>query len=206
MRRLVVGMTGATGAVLGIRLLAELQRQPDVETHLVMSRWARATVELETTWTAREVARLADVVHGPEDQAASISSGSFRTDGMIVTPCSAKTLAAIRAGYGSDLIARAADVHLKEQRRLVLVVRETPLSTIHLENMLALSRMGVTLLPPMPAFYNRPASVDDIVNHIIARVMDQFGLDSQRAVRWEGPATARTSRPLPLSPADRAAG
>ncbi|MEU4484283.1 non-oxidative hydroxyarylic acid decarboxylases subunit B [Streptomyces purpurascens] len=206
MRRLVVGMTGATGAVVGIRLLQELQRQPDVETHLVMSRWARATVELETTWTAREVARLADVVHGPEDQAASISSGSFRTDGMIVTPCSAKTLAAIRAGYGSDLIARAADVHLKEQRRLVLVVRETPLSTIHLENMLALSRMGVTLLPPMPAFYNRPASVDDIVNHIIARVMDQFGLDSQRAVRWEGPATARTSRPLPLSPADRAAG
>ncbi|MER5802183.1 non-oxidative hydroxyarylic acid decarboxylases subunit B [Streptomyces mirabilis] len=206
MRRLVVGMTGATGAVLGIRLLQELRQQPDVETHLVMSRWARATIELETDWTAREVARLADVVHGPEDQAASISSGSFRTDGMVITPCSAKTLAAIRAGYGSDLIARAADVHLKEQRRLVLVVRETPLSTIHLENMLTLSRMGVTLLPPMPAFYNRPASVDDVVDHIVARVMDQFGLDSDRAVRWEGPATARTNLPLPLSPADRAAG
>ncbi|WP_086564078.1 non-oxidative hydroxyarylic acid decarboxylases subunit B [Streptomyces africanus] len=206
MRRLVIGMTGATGAVLGIRLLQELQRQPDVETHLVMSRWARATVELETTWTAREVARLADVVHGPEDQAASISSGSFRTDGMVVTPCSAKTLAAIRAGYGGDLIARAADVQLKEQRRLVLVVRETPLSAIHLENMLALSRMGVTLLPPVPAFYNRPANVDDVVDHIVARVMDQFGLDSERAVRWEGPATARDSRPLPLSPAERAAG
>lgn len=186
-------MTGATGAVLGIRLLQHLREQPEVETHLVMSRWARATIELETDWTAREVAKLADVVHGPDDQAASISSGSFRTDGMIVTPCSAKTLAAIRAGYGSDLIARAADVALKERRRLVLVVRETPLSPVHLENMLDLARMGVTILPPMPAFYNRPTSLDDVVDHIVARVMDQFGLDSERAVRWEGPTTARTA-------------
>ncbi|MGW5820551.1 non-oxidative hydroxyarylic acid decarboxylases subunit B [Streptomyces noursei] len=205
MRRLVVGMTGATGAILGIRLLQELQQQPDVETHLVMSRWARATIELETDWTARDVTRLADVVHGPEDQAASISSGSFRTDGMVITPCSAKTLAAIRAGYGGDLISRAADVHLKEQRRLVLAIRETPLSTIHLENMLALSRMGVTILPPMPAFYNRPASVDDVVDHIVARVMDQFGLDSQRAVRWAGPATARTRCDRPFAPLDSTA-
>ncbi|KPI24444.1 3-octaprenyl-4-hydroxybenzoate carboxy-lyase [Actinobacteria bacterium OK074] len=189
--RLIVGMTGATGAILGIRLLQELRDQPAVETHLVMSRWARATIELETDWSARDVAGLADVVHGPDDQAAAISSGSFRTDGMVITPCSAKTLAAIRAGYGSDLVARAADVVLKEQRRLVLVARETPLSSIHLENMLALSRMGVTILPPMPAFYNRPASVDDIVDHIVARVMDQFGLDSEHAVRWQGPATAR---------------
>src|SRR5262249_46095671 len=118
--RLIVGMTGATGAVIGIRLLEQLRDQPQVETHLVMSKWARATIELETNWSARGVAKLADVVHGPEDQAASISSGSFRTDGMVITPCSAKTLAAIRAGYGSDLIARAADVVLKEQRRLVL--------------------------------------------------------------------------------------
>ncbi|MFE1768724.1 non-oxidative hydroxyarylic acid decarboxylases subunit B [Streptomyces angustmyceticus] len=205
MRRLVVGMTGATGAILGIRLLQELRQQPDIETHLVMSRWARATIELETDWTARDVTRLADVVHGPEDQAASISSGSFRTDGMVITPCSAKTLAAIRAGYGSDLISRAADVHLKEQRRLVLVVRETPLSTIHLENMLALSRMGVSLLPPMPAFYNRPASVDDVVDHLVARVLDQFGLDSRRAVRWEGPATARTRHSRPRTRPDSTA-
>ncbi|AIA06624.1 non-oxidative hydroxyarylic acid decarboxylases subunit B [Streptomyces noursei] len=206
--RLIIGMTGATGAILGIRLLQELGRQPDVETHLVMSRWARATIELETDWTAREVAKLADVVHGPNDQAAAISSGSFRTDGMVITPCSAKTLAAIRAGYGSDLIARAADVVLKEQRRLVLVARETPLSTIHLENMLALSRMGVTILPPMPAFYNRPASVDDVVDHIVTRVMDQFCLDSEHAVRWQGPATARADRPLRSAAADphRAAG
>ncbi|MBL1098382.1 non-oxidative hydroxyarylic acid decarboxylases subunit B [Streptomyces coffeae] len=189
--RLVVGMTGATGAILGIRLLEELRRQPDVETHLVMSRWARATIELETSWTAREVAKLADAVHGSEDQAASISSGSFRTDGMVILPCSAKTLAAIRAGYGSDLVSRAADVVLKERRPLVLGVRETPLSAIHLENMLALSKMGVTILPPMPAFYNKPESVDDIVDHLVARVMDQFGLDSQRVVRWQGPSTAR---------------
>ncbi|MGX1855422.1 non-oxidative hydroxyarylic acid decarboxylases subunit B [Streptomyces sp. NPDC055299] len=204
--RLVVGMTGATGAILGIRLLEELCRQPDVETHLVMSRWARATIELETSWTARSVAKLADAVHGPEDQAAAISSGSFRTDGMVILPCSAKTLAAIRAGYGSDLVSRAADVVLKERRPLVLGVRETPLSAIHLENMLALSRMGVTILPPMPAFYNKPESIDDIVDHIVARVMDQFDLDSERAVRWQGPSTARDddvprltvrTRPLP---------
>jgi 4-hydroxy-3-polyprenylbenzoate decarboxylase len=189
--RLIVGMTGATGAILGIRLLEELRTQPDVETHLVMSQWARATIEMETGWSGREVAELADVVHGPRDQAASISSGSFRTDGMVILPCSAKTLAAIRAGYGSDLVSRAADVVLKEQRRLVLGVRETPLSAIHLENMLAMARMGVTILPPMPAFYNKPETVDDIVDHLVARVMDQFGLDSGRTVRWDGPATAR---------------
>ncbi|WP_435241662.1 non-oxidative hydroxyarylic acid decarboxylases subunit B [Streptomyces cucumeris] len=199
MRRLVVGMTGATGAQIGIRLLEELREQPDVETHLVMSRWARATIELETPRTAREVARLADVTYGPEDQAAAISSGSFRVDGMIIAPCSAKTLAAVRTGYGSDLIARSADVTLKERRGLVLVVRETPLSTIHLENMLALSRMGATILPPMPAFYNRPASVDDVVDHTVTRVMDQFGLDSSRAVRWTGTAAARARRTAPVN-------
>ncbi|MCW7983937.1 hypothetical protein XF35_01040 [Streptomyces platensis subsp. clarensis] len=202
--RLVVGVTGATGAILGVRLLEELRRQPDVETHLVMSRWARATIELETSWTAREVAELADVVHGAEDQAAAISSGSFRTDGMVIVPCSAKTLAAIRAGYGSDLVSRAADVVLKERRPLVLGVRETPLSAIHLENMLALSRMGVTILPPMPAFYNKPESIDDIVNHLVARVMDQFGLDSQCAVRWEGPSTARGDKRPTLHSQDAA--
>ncbi|SHM59181.1 non-oxidative hydroxyarylic acid decarboxylases subunit B [Streptomyces yunnanensis] len=203
--RLIVGMTGATGAVLGVRLLQELQERPDVETHLVMSRWARATITMETGWSAQDVAALADVTHSPEDQAASISSGSFRTDGMVILPCSAKTLAAIRAGYGSDLISRAADVVIKEGRRLVLGVRETPLSTIHLENMLAMSRMGVTILPPMPAFYNKPESLDDMVDHIVARVMDQFGLDSERAVRWEGPSTARTLRtPRPAGPTELA--
>jgi 4-hydroxy-3-polyprenylbenzoate decarboxylase len=192
--RLIVGMTGATGAVLGIRLLQELRERPDVETHLVLSRWAKATIELETAWSVRDVMALADVAHGPEDQAASVSSGSFRTDGMIVLPCSVKTLAAIRVGYGSDLIARAADVTLKERRQLVLGVRETPLSVIHLDNMLALARMGVTILPPVPAFYNHPGSVEDVVNHVVARTLDQFGLESDLTPRWEGPSTARGAR------------
>ncbi|GAA4833835.1 non-oxidative hydroxyarylic acid decarboxylases subunit B [Saccharopolyspora rosea] len=184
--RLIVGMTGATGAPFGVRLLEALGRLPDVETHLVMSRWARTTIELETGYSAREVAKLADVVHGSGDQAASISSGSFRTDGMVIAPCSMKTLAGIRAGYADGLVGRAADVVLKERRRLVLVPRETPLSEIHLENMLALSRMGAVMVPPMPAFYNHPESVDDIVDHVVTRVLDQFDLPAPAARRWTG--------------------
>ena len=138
--KLIIGMTGATGAPLGVALLQALRDMPEVETHLVMSKWAKTTIELETPWTAREVAALADFSHSPADQAATISSGSFRTDGMIVIPCSMKTLAGIRAGYAEGLVGRAADVVLKEGRKLVLVPREMPLSTIHLENMLALSR------------------------------------------------------------------
>ncbi|GLF97036.1 UbiX family flavin prenyltransferase [Streptomyces yaizuensis] len=183
MRRLVVAMTGATGAVLGVRLLTELRGNPGVETHLVLSRWARATVELETGVSPREVAGLADVVYSPDDQGAAISSGSFLTDGMVVLPCSMKTLAGIRSGYAEGLIARAADVTLKERRRLVLVPRETPLSEIHLENMLAMARMGASIVPPMPAFYNLPESVDDIVGHIVTRVLDQFGIDTEGARR-----------------------
>lgn len=189
--RLIVGMTGATGAPLGVALLRALRRTGGVETHLVMSHWARTTIELETDLTAREVQALADVVHGPGDQAASISSGSFRTDGMVVVPCSMKTLAGIRAGYADGLVGRAADVVLKEGRRLVLVPRETPLSTIHLENMLALSRMGVRMVPPMPAFYHRPTTVDEIVDHVVARVLDQFDLDPPDARRWRGLPEAR---------------
>jgi len=132
--RLIVGITGATGSVFGIRLLQELRECPEVETHLVMTRWARATVELETGMSAREVGAFADVCHAPDDQGASISSGSFRTDGMVIAPCSMKTLAGIRAGYAEGLVGRAADVTLKERRRLVLVPRETPLSEIQLEN------------------------------------------------------------------------
>ncbi|GAA2487401.1 non-oxidative hydroxyarylic acid decarboxylases subunit B [Streptomyces longisporus] len=188
--RLIVGMTGATGSVLGVRLLEELRRHADVETHLVMTRWARATIELETGLGAREVGKLADVVHSPDDQGASISSGSFLTDGMIIVPCSMKTLAGIRTGYTDGLVARAADVTLKERRKLVLVPRETPLSEIHLHNMLALARMGAAIVPPMPAFYNHPATVDDIVDHIVARICDQFGLQATRARRWEGMRSA----------------
>lgn len=192
--RLIVGMTGATGAPLGVRLLEALRETDGVETHLVMSQWARTTIELETPYTAREVAKLADVVHGPGNQAAAISSGSYHTDGMVIIPCSMKTLAGIRAGYADGLVGRAADVVLKERRKLVLVPRETPLSEIHLENMLALSRMGVVMVPPMPAFYNHPGSVDDVVDHIVARVLDQFGLPAPNARRWSGLGDARRDR------------
>jgi flavin prenyltransferase len=186
MRPIVVGMTGATGAVLGVEVLRRMQQCPDVQTHLVLSRWARATIQLETELSAGDVSELADVVYSSDDQAAAISSGSFRTDGMVVVPCSMKTLAGIRMGYADGLIARAADVTLKEHRRLVLVPRETPLSEIHLDNMLALARMGVSVVPPMPAFYNHPASVGDIVEHIVTRVLDQFGIESPTAKRWTG--------------------
>ncbi|MFF3566924.1 non-oxidative hydroxyarylic acid decarboxylases subunit B [Nocardia jiangxiensis] len=184
--RLIVGMSGATGAPLGVALLKTLRDMPDVETHLVLSRWARTTIELETPYSVAEVRALADVVHGPGDQAASISSGSFRTDGMIIIPCSMKTLAGIRAGYSDSLVGRAADVVLKEHRRLVLVPRETPLSAIHLQNMTALAELGVRIVPPMPAFYNHPGTVEDIVDHIVARVLDQFDLPHPRARRWAG--------------------
>lgn len=184
--RLIVGMTGATGAPLGISLLLAL-RALEVETHLVLSPWARATIETETDYSVRDVQGMADHFYGPRDQAAPVSSGSFRTDGMVVIPCSMKTLAAIRAGYGESLIARAADVTLKEHKPLVLVPREMPLSEIHLENMLALARMGVVIAPPVPAFYHRPASVADIVDHTVARVLDQLGLELPGASRWPGP-------------------
>jgi flavin prenyltransferase len=184
--RLVVAMTGATGAVLGIRLLERLREMADVETHLVLSAWARSTIRWETGRQARDIAGLADHSYLPGDQGAPVSSGSFRTDGMIIIPCSMKTLAGIRTGYADGLVCRAADVTLKEQRRLVLVPREAPLSQIHLENMLGLARMGAVILPPMLAFYNHPASVDDIVEHVVARVLDQFGLPAPGAARWEG--------------------
>ena len=189
--RLIVGMTGATGAVIGVRLLENLKLLSDVETHLVLSRWAVSTIGLESGRSVREVKELADVVYSPEDQGARISSGSFQTDGMVIVPCSMKTLAGVRHGYADGLVLRAADVILKERRKLVLVPRETPLSEIHLENMLALSRMGVQIVPPMPAFYNLPKSVDDIVDHITTRILDQFDLPAPAAQRWEGMHAAR---------------
>jgi flavin prenyltransferase len=191
--RLIVGMTGATGAVLGVRLLERLSTVPEVETHLVISRWARSTIELETGLSVREVGALADVVYSPDDQGAAISSGSFRVDGMVIVPCSMKTLAGIRAGYANSLVGRAADVMLKERRPLVLVPRETPLSEIHLENMLALARMGVRIVPPMPAFYQHPSTVDEVVDHIAIRVLDQLDLPVPEARRWQGMHAARAS-------------
>ena len=184
-RRIIVGITGATGAIFGVRLLEALGAA-GVETHLVLSRWGQQTVEHETGLSLAQLRERAAVVHGTANMAATISSGSFRTDGMVIAPCSMRTAAAIAHGIGESLVHRAADVVLKELRRLVLVPRETPLSEVHLENLLKLARMGVTILPPMPAFYSRPRSVDDIVDHIVARVLDQFGIDAAFASRWDG--------------------
>ena len=183
--KLILGLTGATGAIYGVRILERL-REAGVETHLVISRWGARTLLHETPHSREHVESLATVSYAAADMGAAISSGSFHTDGMIVAPCSAKTLAAIAHGFGENLIHRAADVILKERRRLVLMVREAPLSDIHLENMLKLSRMGAQILPPMPAFYNHPRTVDDVVDHTVWRVLDQFGLDAGGAARWSG--------------------
>jgi len=190
-------MTGATGAILGVRLLEAL-KESDVESHLVISNWARRTLEHETPYTVKQVCELASVYHASNNMAAEISSGSFLTEGMVVIPCSMRTLASIAQGNGEHLVHRAADVVLKERRRLVLVARESPLSDLHLENMLKLSRMGVRIVPPMPAFYNHPKSLGDIVDHIVARVLDQFGISAPFAKRWDGHmegAASASSRP-----------
>jgi len=183
--RIIVAITGATGAIYGIRLL-ECLKDAGVESHLVISRWGLRTLLHETSWTRQRVEALAHTVYAPGDMGAAISSGSFRTAGMIIAPCSAKTLAAIAHGYGDNLIHRAADVVLKERRRLVLAVREAPLSDIHLENMLKLSRTGVVILPPLPAFYNHPRTIDDLVDQSVARMLDQFGLEVSGVERWAG--------------------
>jgi 4-hydroxy-3-polyprenylbenzoate decarboxylase len=185
MRRLTIGITGATGAIFGVRLVEALQ-DTDVESHLVMSDWGRRTIEHETPYSVADVEKMATVVHDYRDQGATISSGSYRTDGMVVAPCSMKTLAAVAAGLAENLVQRAADVVLKEQRKLVLMVRETPLSPIHLENMLKLAKIGVVILPPMPSFYNHPENLEDLVNHVVARVLDQFDVSVGFAKRWDG--------------------
>ena len=183
--RIIVAITGATGAVFGVRLLEALE-ELGVERHLVVSRWGEVTLLKETGRSARELAAKASVVYSRNNVGASIASGSFRHDGMIVAPCSVRTLAAIRHGGAEGLIPRAADVTLKERRRLVLLVREAPLSEIHLENMLALSRMGVVIAPPVPAFYNDPQSIDDLIDHTVGRVLDLFGLELPTLRRWVG--------------------
>jgi 4-hydroxy-3-polyprenylbenzoate decarboxylase len=183
--RIIVGITGATGAIFGVRLLQAL-RAADVESHLILSKWGQQTVEHETGLGLAQLRELASVVHSTGNMAATVSSGSFRTDGMAIAPCSMRTLAAIASGNGENLVHRAADVVLKERRRLVLVVRETPLSEIHLENMLKLARIGATILPPVPAFYNRPQTIDELVDHVVARVLDQFGISADFAKRWDG--------------------
>lgn len=197
MTKLVVGMTGATGAIYGVRLL-EVLADTEVETHLIISNWARRTIEHETSVNSEKLRSLATAHYSSNDMGARVSSGSFHTDGMVVVPCSMRTVAAIAQGNGDHLVHRAADVILKERRKLVLVVRETPLNDIHLENLLKLSRMGVTILPPMPAFYNLPETLDDIVNHTVMRILDQFGISIELARRWDGDVRhkSRSIRPI----------
>ncbi|WP_158738226.1 UbiX family flavin prenyltransferase [Alteribacillus sp. YIM 98480] len=181
--KIIVGISGATGPIYGIRLLEALD-QAGVETHLILSEWAEKTIAIETTYTVDYVKGLASYIYNTSNQAAVISSGSFITDGMIIAPCSMKTLASISFGLADNLISRSADVVLKENRKLVILPREAPLNQIHIENMLRLSKMGVVINPPMPAFYNHPQSVDDIINHTVARTLDQFGIDNQLTKRW----------------------
>lgn len=186
MTRLVVGISGATGAIYGIRLLELLKQRPEVETHLVISRPAKRTIVEETAYAIADVEALATQHHDNSDIGASIASGSFRTVGMVVVPCSVKTAASIAACHSDTLISRAADVTLKEGRPLLLVFRETPLHVGHLKVLLALAEMGATILPPMPAFYHRPKSLDDIVNHTVARILDRLNLPQALVPEWRG--------------------
>jgi flavin prenyltransferase len=181
--RLAVGLTGATGAIYGVRIL-EVLRDTPIETHLIMSSWAKKTIVAETGRNPDDVLSMADFVYDEENQAARLSSGSFLTGGMIVAPCSMKTLAGIANGFSTNLIQRAADVTLKEGRKLLLLVRESPFNVIHLENMLKLARIGVVIMPPVPAFYARPRSLDEMVDHTVGRALDHFGVELNLVRRW----------------------
>lgn len=182
-RRLIIGITGASGVMYGVRLL-QLLRDTDIETHLVISRSGELTLAYETDLKSADVKALADVVHTPRDVGAAISSGSFRTMGMIVAPCSVRSMSAIASGVTSSLLTRAADVVLKERRRLVLMLRETPLHTGHLRSLTALSEYGAIVYPPVPAFYARPASLEDMIDHTVGRVLDLFDIDLGIVRRW----------------------
>lgn len=184
--RLIIGISGSSGVIYGIRMLEMLRELEQVETHLVMSRYGRLNIELETKYQVKEVEALADVVHNERNQAASISSGSFGVDGMIVAPCSMKTLSAIANSYADGLLVRAADVCLKERKQLVLMPRETPLHTGHCKLLYEASKLGAIIAPPMPAFYTQPETLDDLVTHSVGRVLDLFGLDTGNLKRWQG--------------------
>ena len=195
-RRLIVGITGASGSIYGIRLLQRL-RELDVESHLVLSRWGARTLVHETRYSVEEVQRLATVVYPSTDQGAAVSSGSFLTLGMVILPCSVKTLGQIATCTGESLIPRAADVVLKERRRLVLGVRESPFHEIHLQHMLTLTRMGAIIAPPLPAFYTQPTSLDQVIDHTVTRILDLFDLATPGAPRWDGDMHPGTRRLVP---------
>jgi len=184
MNRLVIGISGASGAAIAIELLKQLQSRVDWETHLVISRGARRTIAMETDYSFAEVEALAAQCHAIEDVGASIASGTFKSAGMVVVPCSMKTVSGIAHGFSENLLLRAADVTIKERRKLILVARESPLSQIHLGNLLLLANMGVTILPPVLTFYNRPASIADMTRHIVGKILDSFGLEAAGFHRW----------------------
>jgi 4-hydroxy-3-polyprenylbenzoate decarboxylase len=194
MKRIIVGISGASGAIYGIRILEVLKTISDVETHLVMSRFGKLNIEIETTHSVRDVESLADVVHNHSNQAASISSGSFKTNGMVIAPCSMKTLSAIANSAADSLLVRAADVVLKEQRRLVLMPREVPLHVGHCKLLYEAAQLGAVIAPPMPAFYNNPQTIDDLVNHSVGRVLDLFDIDAGFVKRWAG-TSGRSAKP-----------
>lgn len=186
MKRLIVGMSGASGVIYGIRMLEMLKATGNVETHLVMSRYARLNIEIETNYSVQHVESLADEVHNIGNQAATISSGSFKNDGMVVAPCSINTLSAIANSYAHNLLTRAADVALKERRTLVLMPRETPLHVGHCKLLYEAAQLGAVIAPPMPAFYSKPQTIDDIITFSVGRVLDLFNIDSD-IKRWNGP-------------------
>jgi len=187
MRRIIVGISGSSSPIYGIQTLKALSAMPGIETHLVLSEGAHLSIKYEAPeWQIPDIEAMADIVHDPRNMAAAISSGSFKTDGMVIVPCSMKTLAALAHSYNSDLIVRAADVCLKERRRLVVVARETPLHRGHLLNMLAVTDMGGVILPPIPGFYTQPKSISDIVNHTVGKVLDLLGVENDEFKRWTG--------------------
>lgn len=185
-KRIVVGITGASGAPIAITLLKALRNISSIESHVIISKSAKLTIKQETSYTIKEVKALANRVYPINDIAAKISSGTFKTEGMIIVPCSMKTLAAINHGYGNNLIHRAADVTIKEKRKLLLVPRETPLSQIHLRNMFELSQLGVDIMPPVLGYYNNPQTIQDITNHIVGKILDVFDIDYSHFKRWNG--------------------
>jgi 4-hydroxy-3-polyprenylbenzoate decarboxylase len=190
-RRLIVGISGATGAIYGVRIIEILSKIDDVETHLVLTKAGKMTIQVETPYSVKDVETMADVVHDINNVGASISSGSFRTAGMVIAPCSMKSMSGIAHSLGGDLLVRAADVVLKERKKLVLVARETPLHLGHLEAMVALTRMGAVIFPPVPAFYHRPKTLDDVINQTVTRVLDQFDIDVKLFHRWDEEGMSR---------------
>ena len=196
--RLVVGISGASGAAIAIELLKQMQLRAGWETHLVISRGARRTIEMETAYSLKEVETMATQCHAIEDVGASIASGTFKCAGMVVAPCSMKTVSGIAHGFSENLLLRAADVTIKERRRLILVARESPLSPIHLSNLLLLANMGVTILPPVLTYYNLPSSIADMTRHMVGKILDAFGLEAEGFHRWgerlpEVPAEVRVA-------------